>query len=683
MKRLKHTAHRIRKALTDNTTRNIWVRRLRSRTTIAARNLFSPHPTKIVIDRPVGKGESIYVIAEVGMNHNGSVERAKALIDAAVEARADAVKFQKRSLEHTYQKEVLDHPELYEQSFQYLIPLLREFELSENDFRTLKAHADKRGVLMFATPFDEPSVDFISRVLHPPIYKVASADLVNFPLLERLLKEKKPLLLSTGMSSLDEIDRTAAFLHKRRAVFMFLHTHSSYPAAPDTLNLAMIKQLIARYHVPVGYSGHEIGIHHTLQAVALGATLVERHITLDKNLPGPDHTASLLPEEFKELVSRMREMKVAFGTPRKQISRGEVGNRMTLRKSLVATRDITEGERIERAMVTAKSPGFGVSPQRLYELVGLLARRDIQKDELFRESDFSKKDIAEKALPLFDSHWGLKARFAETDVLSKFVPKPKFLEFHVSDKDLSYQFDTSKKYDMGLYVHAPEYWGRELVDLATEDDRLWEQSIDIVQRTIDKTREMAKSFTGIPKMIIHVGGVTLEPHPNPKRLLLRAKEAFRRLDTRGVEVYPENLPSYGWFFSGLWNCNIFGASEEMIEFCKDLNLNMCLDISHAWLYTSRYNLDFKKYIEAVAPYTRHLHISDGRGSHKEGLQVGEGDVPFAETFAILEKSAAKGNFSISWVPEIWQGHLHDYREFKIALAKLGGYDFLKNAHGAK
>lgn len=627
----------------------------------------------------VGTGAPVFVIAEIGTNHNGSLERAKRLIDAASRAGADAVKFQKRALSATYQQQVLDHPELYEQSFQYLIPLLQEFELSESAFVELKEYAKARGLLFFASAFDETSVDFLARNINPPTYKVASADLTNLPLFERLVREDVPLIVSTGMSSLDELDETVAFLHGKRKEFILLHTHSAYPAAAADLNLAMITKLKKRYGVPVGYSGHELGMFQTIQAVTLGAVVVERHITEDRMLPGPDHIASLEPEQFKELVREIRAAHAALGIAVKRISRGEVGNRMTLRKSLVAAQAIPTGTKITRAMVTSKSPGIGLSPQRLYDLVGTVAQRGYQADEMFTDADLHEDTALPRAIPTPHSVWGLKARFAEIEALGAFKPTPKLLEFHASEQDLLYPFDTTRRYPQELYVHAPEYWGREPVDLASEDDRLWKQSIEVMQKTIDKARVIAQSFTGIPKIVIHVGGMTVEKHPNPHRLFERSLEAFRQLDVSGVEPLPENLPPYGWFFSGLWHCNIFGAATEMIEFCDALNLKMCLDLSHAWLYCTDRKIDFLGYVAQVAPYVRHLHVSDGRGSHKEGLQIGEGDVPFGKTFEILEE-ASRGKHVISWVPEIWQGHLHSYREFKIALAKLHEYPFLQNAH---
>ena len=439
----------------------------------------------------------------------------------------------------------------------------------------------------------------------------------------------------------------------------------------------MLTKLRSRYSVPVGYSGHELGIYSTIAAVALGAKVVERHITLDRALPGPDHLASLEPGEFKELVRRIRECETAMGVPVRRISRGEVANRLTLRKSLVAVARIAKGEIITRAMVAAKSPGYGLSPQRLYDLVGRRTSRDMSKDEMFTAADLSSRpDSTPLNLPDFSSKWGLKTRFYEMDKISGFHPRPSLVEFHISESDLDFPFDTRNKYELELYLHAPEYFGRMVVDLASDHDAIWEKSINMIQRTINKAREISQSFIGRPKIIIHVGGMSIgSPAEDRGRLLKRAEEAFRRLDTAGVEILPENLPPFGWFFSGLWHCNIFCAAEDMADFCEVLGYSMCLDLSHAWLYCNHSGADYFEYIRKVAPYTSHLHVADGRGAHKEGLQINEGDIPFGRAFEVLGKNLPPGR-AVSWVPEIWQGHLENYRQFRIALSKLGEYDFL-------
>ena len=668
------------KAMADRDTRRRVFRRARNLFLIRMKKALAPPSGTIGAGaRRIGVGEPVFIIAEIGVNHNGSRERAKKLIDEAVRAGADAVKFQVRNLSETYRRAFLEHPERLEQAYQYTIKLLKDFDLSESAFAEVTEYARQKGILVFASAFDEASVDFFS-AFKPPLYKVASADLVDIPLIERLLRERVPLILSTGMSTLDEMDETVAFLFRRGADFVLLHCQSTYPAPPDALNLAMIPKIHSRYGVPVGYSGHEVGILHTLSAVALGATVIERHITLDRTLPGPDHAASLEPDEFAELVRHIREYETAYGVAQKRISRGEAVNRLMLRKSLVAAVDIPKGAKIMRHMVKAKRPAEGLSPQRLYELVGTRAKRSLKADEQFTEADLGRGSSAPKTIPAFSSKWGLKARFFELDQLSRFEPRPMFFEFHASYDDLDYSFDTRKRYPQEFLVHAPEYFERELVDLAAPDPERWEASIRVIQKTIDKTREIAACFRGTPKVVIHVGGASVEPISDRSELLRRAEAAFRRLDTKGVEILPENLPPFGWLFSGLWQHNLFGDAEEIIELCSRLGYRLCLDLSHAWLYCVHNNIDYLEYLRRLAPITAHLHISDGRGSQKEGLQIGNGDVPFHEAFGALASHLPQGE-EVSWVPEIWLGHLDNYHEFRRALMKLAEYPFLYRGIG--
>ncbi|MFQ6672838.1 MAG: N-acetylneuraminate synthase family protein, partial [Candidatus Tectimicrobiota bacterium] len=220
-------------------------------------------------DRPVGEDHPCFVIAEVGVNHNGQLKLALELIDVAVEAKADAVKFQKRSLEHLYQKEILQDPNRAEQAFQYMIPILQEMELSDEEYHTIVEHCRQKGTIFLCSPWDVPSVDFLE-TLAVVAYKIASADLTNFPLLEHVVDKAKPILLSTGMSTLEEIATTVAFLKERQAEFALLHCHSAYPAPFEEVNLLFMETL-REFGVPVGYSGHERGIAISTVASALGA----------------------------------------------------------------------------------------------------------------------------------------------------------------------------------------------------------------------------------------------------------------------------------------------------------------------------------------------------------------------------------------------------------------------------
>ncbi len=337
-------------------------------------------------EREIGPGKSTFVIAEAGINHNGSLKRAFQLIDVAAAAGADAVKFQKRNLAEVYQKKILDNPNSGEQKYQYLIPLLKEFELPDTAFVEMEKYAARHGIMFLVNPWDKKSADDIERLLHVPLYKIGSPDLTNNELLEYVAKFGKPMILSTGMSHEEEIQRAVQLMQRLGISFALLHCNSTYPAPFDEINLRFMEKL-ATYEVPVGYSGHERGTAVSIGAVARGATIIERHLTMDKSLEGPDHVASLLPDEFKMMVTGIREVEKAVGNPVKKLSRGEIMNRELLGKSVVAATFIPDGTTIKREMLTVKSPAKGLSPQRMDELVGVAAQRDIFTGDSLSEDD--------------------------------------------------------------------------------------------------------------------------------------------------------------------------------------------------------------------------------------------------------------------------------------------------------
>ena len=619
----------------------------------------------IINHKKIGPGHPTYIIAEIGINHNGSVQIAKQLVDIAIAACADAVKFQKRSLEHIYTAEMLDNPNLGEQNFQYMIPLLREFELSKKDFVFLKKYCDRKNITFLCTPFDLPSVDFLEE-LKVPAYKLGSPDLTNFAILEKVTRTHKPLIVSTGMAYLEEIEKTVSFLRKKNAQFSLLHCSSTYPAPWDKLNLRFMETMRGKFNVPIGYSGHELGISMSIVASALGANIIERHLTLDRSMKGPDHAASLEPQDFKRMVRDIRYSEQALGDGKKYMSRGEILNREVLGKSLVAACPIEKGEKIIAAMLAVKSPGKGLSPQLFQNLLGKKAKHNFKKDDLFLESDL-KKISKPRFNKNFESLWGLKVRFQNLDQMIAY--RPKMVEFHLTDKDLEHDFHPAKKYNtQALYIHAPEYHFRSINDLCSSEKELRTDAIAILQKTIDKAREMKKYFApGKPKIVFHPGGMSIDPITDHKMLWQNLENSLKKLDRRGVELLPENLPPRPWYFGGQWIDNIFVDLDEILAFCKRAGLKCTLDLSHAKLYYNMIGENFYAAIGRLKPYARQLHISDSYGTDEEGLQIGEGDINWDKVSRIF------GNYKYGWIPEIWRGHQQDGRGFFIALERLSKY----------
>ncbi len=350
--------------------------------TTSLKKLFNVLPERVKIKTQyVGEGCPVFIIAEVGNNHNGEYDLAVKTIQAAKDVGADAVKFQRRTVDKVFTKEML---EMAYDNPRSLAPTYGEhrkkLEFTLEQFIELKKFAESLGLVFFVTPFDEDSVDFLESIgVHA--YKISSFDLTNIPLLKYIAKKGKPMLLSTGMSTLEEIDLAVETILEINNLLIVNHCTSIYPSPDEVIDLKMVETLKSRYApLPVGYSGHEPDILPTVASVALGARTVERHFTLDRMMRGSDHHMSIDPPMFKAMVDQIRRLEVILGSQEKRIHEGELPIRNKHAKSLVATRDIAKGERITAKDLTMKSPGSGIKPEFINKVVGKYAAHDIEAD---------------------------------------------------------------------------------------------------------------------------------------------------------------------------------------------------------------------------------------------------------------------------------------------------------------
>ena len=325
------------------------------------------------------------IIAEAGVNHNGDLTMARHLIDAAAEAGADIVKFQ------TFKADRLVTASAKKAAYQMLTTaadesqyeMIRRLELSEAMHEQLIAHCKLRGIEFFSTAFDIESLDYLMSLGMERI-KVPSGEITNLTYLRRVGSFGKPVILSTGMSNLGEIEAALAVLEKAgmtRDRISVLHCNTEYPVPMREVNLRAMQSIRQAFGVSVGFSDHTEGIEIAIAAVALGACIIEKHITLDRKLPGPDHNASIEPDELARLVYSIRNLELALGDGIKGPSDSEVKNRLVARKSLVAARVIMQGELFSEQNLVAKRPGTGISPMCLDELLGRPAPRDFAPDE--------------------------------------------------------------------------------------------------------------------------------------------------------------------------------------------------------------------------------------------------------------------------------------------------------------
>ena len=319
----------------------------------------------LIIDNKKITDDTVFVIAEIGINHNGDMKKAFKLIDIAKEIGADCAKFQYRCMNETYSKNALKMTSA-DLGTQYTLNLLNKFNLTFNEIKKLRNYCVKKDIMFLCTPWDKKSANQLSTI-NVPAYKVSSADLTNHDLIEHLCKKSKPLILSTGMSTQKDIDDVIKLLNKYRKVnYCLLHCNSTYPAPFRDINLKYINKL-KKYGKIVGYSGHERGVAVTLTSIGFGARIIERHLTLDKNMEGPDHAASLVKEEFRQLIRSIREIEQALGSSSdRTLSQGELINRENLSKSIYLKTNIKKGTIFNKKHFEYKSPGQGLQPNHIY-----------------------------------------------------------------------------------------------------------------------------------------------------------------------------------------------------------------------------------------------------------------------------------------------------------------------------
>lgn len=615
-------------------------------------------------------GERIFVIAEIGNNHNGSLTLAKSLVDAAIAAGADCAKFQIRNRDALYRTKA-DGSRAEDLGVEYIQDLLDKVELSMDEHRQVRAYCAEKGIIYLCTPWDEPSVDALAE-FDVPALKIASADLCNPYLIAKAASLGKPLILSTGMSFEHEIIRAIGQLRALNTPFALLHCNSAYPAPESDIQLGYITRL-KELHDLIGYSGHERGIAITFAAVALGAKLVERHITLDRDMEGPDHLASLEPAEFRQLVEGIRQIEQALPCqgPGRHASQGELLNRENLSKSVIAARPITKGEVFEQQMLRVASPGQGLVPYKLEKLLGRRANRDLAEGDFLFESDLREQSAVRRdfSLPI---RWGVPVRYHDFRQYRQWI-RPDLFEFHLSYRDLSVSplpyldsVDCSR-----LVVHAPELFeNSELLDLTSEDSDYRQRSIANLQRVVDATLQIAELFPQAQDLLIvaNVGGFSADapvPLTHRSELYRRFQESCAQVRFGRTELIPQNMAPFPWHFGGQRHQNIFMMPDELAEKARTLGLRLCLDLSHLQMTCHHFGLDFQAALALLLPHSVHLHVADAKGSNGEGVLIGTGDIDWTATWTQVRNYP-----QTSFIPEVWQGHKDHGAGFWSALEFL-------------
>ena len=332
----------------------------------------------------VGNKNPIFIIAEAGINHNGSLKLAKKMVDYAKKTGVDCIKFQTHITEKEMIKSDIKPGTISKKT---LWSIIKNSELSEKEEAKIQQYCKQKKILFLSTPFSVDAVDRLEKI-NVPAYKIGSGELTNFPLLKRIADTKKPVILSSGMSELKEIKDSVSFFKKRSIPIILLQTTSIYPSDYKDINLGVIEKYQKLFNIPIGLSDHSPGIYAALGAVEKGAVLIEKHFTIDKKLPGPDQKLSLDPNEFSELVKGCKAVKLALGNSKKILHKERPVLKFA-RESVVSLKDISIGEKFTDKNIGTKRPATGDIPSRdYYKIIGKLAKRNIPKN-----SQLSKKDV--------------------------------------------------------------------------------------------------------------------------------------------------------------------------------------------------------------------------------------------------------------------------------------------------
>ncbi|MGE0171423.1 MAG: N-acetylneuraminate synthase family protein [Oligoflexales bacterium] len=626
-------------------------------------------------DKKIGERAPCFIIAEIGNNHNGSLARAKLMVDECAKAGVDAVKFQLRNMDALYGGLHKTSKDAADLGTQYTLDLLEKYQLSNAEMYEIFQYCRERHILAFCTPWDLKSVEVLEDI-GVQLYKIASADFTNHQLIERLARTRKPLICSTGMSTEAEVRAGIKLLNSLDIPYALLHCNSTYPAPFKDVNLRYLSRLIEMTPI-VGYSGHERGYHVPIAAVALGAKIIEKHFTLDKSLEGVDHKVSLLPSELTNMVKCIREVEEAMSceAPTRRLSQGEMMNRENLGKSLALTREVNVGEVITESDVTIVSPGQGLPPYFLSKIIGIKAKRSLKKGEVLFPSDLPDAQGAKPEAYRFRRPWGIPIRYHDTRKFLGIV-RPDFIEFHMSYGDLDldpYQY-LDKQDNMGFTVHAPELFENDhILDLCSDDPKYLQKSLDNMKRTIDATLRLKELFprTARPFVVATIGGFTTDRPLTPAERQPKYEKILQNLRTvedSGVEILPQSTAPFPWHMGGQQYQNLFLYPEEIAEFCKANHYRITLDVSHSFLACNHLKIDPKYFYSTVAPYTAHLHLGDSSGVDGEGLQIGDGEMDFQMLAGVFDAYCPKAWF----IPEIWQGHKNLGEGFWTALNRLSG-----------
>ena len=633
----------------------------------------------------VSSGSKPYLIAEIGVNHNGDLNEAFYLINEASKSGCNAVKFQHRS-NILYDRNEIDSFDL---GTQYIISQIDKTNLCIDDLIKCIKESHQKNLDVIVTPFDQKALSELNRINHLiTAFKIASCDLSNLPLIKKVIDTGKSIILSTGMSYEREILETSNFLMKNWANHAFLHCNSTYPCPIEDVRLSYIKRIEDITNTVVGYSSHDGNSTIPLASIMQGASIIEFHITRSQNNSGTDHLASIPVSQLNQFVKDSKILFNAIGnpTPRKP-TQGELANKQSLGKSLALKRDYIKGDIIKEEDLTLISPNIGIKYEDRKEIIGkkllknqkgltLLKKEVFEKPKLNFEK--SELDKAYKKLLSLGYIPGIPVRYHDVE---QFIGNfnPPMVEFHMSDRDLNletFKYIKHKYEHIDLIIHAIEqYEDGFILNFASKDESILKRSFEEIDRLIkhiDKLRNYFRPVKKVP-IVINLGGFSSKEFlPDEEKIVIfnNTLRAVKELKIRfnNYEFLPQTMPPFPWHQGGRSYHNLMVQGENIQDMIEQSNLNICFDVSHTSMSCNFHSEDFYKIIKKLGDKIKHIHLSDARGNSEEGLEVGDGSIDFKE----FHKSIMNDGNKKFLLPEIWQGHLSYGLKFATSLIRFSG-----------
>ncbi|GAB1258029.1 N-acetylneuraminate synthase family protein [Aurantivibrio plasticivorans] len=599
---------------------------------------------------------SVEVIAEIGINHDGSVEKARELIRESAQAGVTAIKFQYRNLSNAYadtDREIGD---------ELLLKEINRTHLEPRVIVQLCNYARELGVKPGISFFEKSDLDdFHNNMDSFDFFKLPSAELSNIELIKALLELGKHVYISTGCHEEKELEKV--FKELPNTGWTPLHCVSNYPVSIKNARLGYIKYLQDKWNRDIGYSSHDDNWEVCLLALSMGATVIERHITLDKNAQGLDHSSSSTPQEFKTLCLFANNMHaLTAGNIPRVPNQGELLNRQNLGRSFYTGKALSAGDTVTMDNLIYRSPNTGIDRSAIDEFIGKKVHKDVPQGAVLTKSLFEKSEnISEEVLEFAQKNkLSLPVRLHDLDKFQALFPIGSF-EFHLSHKEILQEIDVKQFNSNNRYsVHLPDYVNSTvLMDPFSPDEEQYKASHEILERTALFASRL-QELTGFKVPVVGSFSVV---HSDRELFFEQHASIVREWQSKGVDIMMQWLPPIAWYFGGAVDLHVMNQIED-VSYLKKYKLPICLDVCHLLLGKNYYGFSADELVKELLVNTGHIHIADAAGFDGEGLPIGEGESDNLDIIkSLLNNDCLK-------VIEVWQGHLDNGAGFKRALETL-------------